>query len=224
MDANFLKVTPKYVRAVESANPVAYWRFESASGDRVHNEMGNRYEGILRGDYRWVGPSGNQAVEFGVAPNPGMMRVTDSWDDVLTDQFSFEFWMRPSHYHFGTVLGFAGPFDWSVKKNTYGIAVETQGGWGNAATTNRVRFLNRIPLAMYLPGMQLYSAPRYAARRWQHVVAVRDSDELKLYLDGELAQTDAQTVEKKLNTDPRYRAEAEAMRRTWNLLDFLRSL
>jgi len=48
-----------------------------------------------------------------------------------------------------------------------------------------------------------------------------EREELIAYLDGELAQTDAQTVEKKLNTDPRYRAEAEAMRRTWNLLDFL---
>lgn len=48
-----------------------------------------------------------------------------------------------------------------------------------------------------------------------------EREELIAYLDGELAQTDAQTVEKKLTSDPRYRAEAEAMRRTWNLLDFL---
>jgi hypothetical protein len=42
---------------------------------------------------------------------------------------------------------------------------------------------------MFTPGMSLYSGQRYAARRWQHVVAVRNRDSLKLYLDGELAQT-----------------------------------
>ena len=48
-----------------------------------------------------------------------------------------------------------------------------------------------------------------------------EREELIAYLDGELAQTEAHSVENRLNTDPRYRAEADAMRRTWNLLDFL---
>jgi anti-sigma factor RsiW len=48
-----------------------------------------------------------------------------------------------------------------------------------------------------------------------------EREQLIAYLDGELAQTDAQSVEKRLHTDPRFRAEADAMRRTWNLLDFL---
>jgi anti-sigma factor RsiW len=48
-----------------------------------------------------------------------------------------------------------------------------------------------------------------------------EREELIAFLDGELAHPEAQHVEKKLNTDPRYRAEADALRRTWNLLDFL---
>jgi anti-sigma factor RsiW len=48
-----------------------------------------------------------------------------------------------------------------------------------------------------------------------------DREELIAYLDGELSQTDAQTVEKRLNTDPRFRAEADALRKTYNLLDYL---
>jgi hypothetical protein len=189
MDANFLKVQPNYVQAIHDSNPVCYWRFESTDGNRVRNEMGDRFQGELRGDYRSIGPTGNQALEFGVAPNPGSMRVSDSWDDVLANNFSFEFWMRPSHYHVGTILGLAGPFDPIVKRNSYGIAVEIRGGWGNGATTNRVRFLNRVPLAMSTPGMSVYSGQRYQTRRWQHVVAVRDDNSMKLYLDGNLVQT-----------------------------------
>ncbi len=48
-----------------------------------------------------------------------------------------------------------------------------------------------------------------------------EREQLIAYLDGELAQTESQLVEKRLNTDPRFRAEADAMKRTWNLLDFL---
>lgn len=48
-----------------------------------------------------------------------------------------------------------------------------------------------------------------------------ERDELIAYLDGESALTDSQAVEKKLNTDPRFRAEADALRKTWNLLDYM---
>jgi hypothetical protein len=189
MDANFLRVTPNYIRAVRAAEPVAYWRFEEAEAKIVHNEMGAKFQGTLRGDYRWVGPEGSRAIEFGVAPNPGAMQVPESWDAVLAKDFSCEFWMRPSHYHLGTILGFAGPFDHELRKNIYGINVEIQGGWGDGARTNRVRFLNRAPLSQFSPGTSLFSTGRYATRRWQHVVAVRKGSDLSLYLDGELVQT-----------------------------------
>ncbi|MBL8799502.1 MAG: hypothetical protein JNM56_36810 [Planctomycetia bacterium] len=45
--------------------------------------------------------------------------------------------------------------------------------------------------------------------------------ELIAYLDGEMEHTDAEAVERKLNADPRIRAEADALRRTFNLLEFL---
>jgi hypothetical protein len=97
--------------------------------------------------------------------------------------------MRPSHYHLGTILGFAGPFEWDQKRNIYGINVEIQGGWGDGARTNRLRFLNRAPLSMNSPGTSLFSSGRYATRRWQHVAAIRDGSELMLYLDGKLVQS-----------------------------------
>jgi anti-sigma factor RsiW len=49
----------------------------------------------------------------------------------------------------------------------------------------------------------------------------QEREELVAYLDGELRGQAAQAVQAKLSLDPRYRAEAEAMRRTWEMLDFL---
>jgi anti-sigma factor RsiW len=48
-----------------------------------------------------------------------------------------------------------------------------------------------------------------------------DREDLVAYLDGELDGQKAQELEAKLNLDPNVRAEAEALRRTWQLLDYL---
>lgn len=45
--------------------------------------------------------------------------------------------------------------------------------------------------------------------------------ELVAYLDGEASPAAARDMEARLNRDPRLRAEAESLRRAWQLLDFL---
>jgi len=45
--------------------------------------------------------------------------------------------------------------------------------------------------------------------------------ELVAYLDGELDERRAQAVEARLGRDPAVRREAEALRKTWDLLDYL---
>jgi anti-sigma factor RsiW len=49
----------------------------------------------------------------------------------------------------------------------------------------------------------------------------KDRADLIAYLDGELDEPAARDLEARLNRDPRIRAEADALRRTWNLLDYL---
>jgi anti-sigma factor RsiW len=48
-----------------------------------------------------------------------------------------------------------------------------------------------------------------------------DRDNLVAYLDGELDAKTARALEAKLNLNPKARAEAEALRRAWDLLDYL---
>jgi hypothetical protein len=48
-----------------------------------------------------------------------------------------------------------------------------------------------------------------------------DRANLVAYLDGELHGAEAAALEAKLSLDPAARAEADALRRTWQLLDFL---
>jgi anti-sigma factor RsiW len=44
---------------------------------------------------------------------------------------------------------------------------------------------------------------------------------LVAYLDGELDEESTQALEARMSTDPKFRDEAEALERTWELLDFL---
>jgi anti-sigma factor RsiW len=48
-----------------------------------------------------------------------------------------------------------------------------------------------------------------------------DRADLIAYLDGELDEKSARAWEVRLNTDPSARAEAESLRRSWELLDYL---
>jgi len=48
-----------------------------------------------------------------------------------------------------------------------------------------------------------------------------DLNALTAYLDGELDDAASQAFEARLRRDPDLRAEAEAMKRTWEMLDYL---
>ena len=189
MDSSFLAVGLPYVREIKKAKPVAYWRFERSFGPQVPNEMGDSFPGQIVGTSRIVGPPGSRAIEVGLLPKAGSMRVHDSWDEVFAGDFALEFWMKPSHYHLGTVLSFVGEFDSLRNANSHGVAVEVKGGWGQDATTCRVRFTHRAPLIIGAGGVSIYSDQLYTPRRWQHVVATHSGDSLAIYLDGKLVQT-----------------------------------
>jgi len=49
----------------------------------------------------------------------------------------------------------------------------------------------------------------------------REQEDLVAFLDGELTGDEARVIERKLSLDPTARAEADILRRTWDLLDYL---
>ena len=49
----------------------------------------------------------------------------------------------------------------------------------------------------------------------------RQTEEIVAYLDGELDPKDAEGVTARLSLDPKLRAEAESLQRTWDILDIL---
>lgn len=191
MSNDFLSVTSAYVRDVIDSKPVAYWRFEETAGGVVKNEMGPAYQGQVRGTVNWSGPVGNHVIELGLTEDPGSMLVDESWDDVLMGDFSIELWMKPSHHHLGSLVGFVGAFDPELRKNTHGVLLEIAGPIHfGPSRINRLRFLHRSPLsAAPTTDATCFSKKTYSARRWQHVVATKEGDALHLFVDGVLVDS-----------------------------------
>jgi hypothetical protein len=192
MNSDFLSVTPEYVRKVVADHPVAYWRFEQSPGGVIRNEMGPPYQGHVKGEVAFAGPEGNRAVELGMNNRQGSILCDEPWDQVLAGDFTIELWMKPSHYHLGSMVGFVGDFDPVVHRNKHGVLLEACGpsnprDW---LRLNQLRFLHRSQLtADPHDGVSCFSGREYEPRRWQHVVAVREGHVLKLFVDGRLAQS-----------------------------------
>ncbi len=192
MSTDFLSVSPAYVRAVVAAKPVAYWRFEDSAGGVVRNEMSGAFQAQVKGEVGWAGPQGNRAIELGLDEKQGSIVANESWDAVLGGDFSIELWMKPSHHHLGSMVGFVGEFDALQQRNKHGVLLETCGPSGPSdwLRMKQLRLLHRSQLtANSADGVSCFSGRSYDARRWQHVVAVKQRGELRLYLDGELVQT-----------------------------------
>ncbi len=191
MSNDFLLVTPEYVQAVKSAQPVAYWRFEEARGGQITNEMGAGHHGRIKGEVGRAGPEGNRAVELGLSTVQGSILDADPWDDVFDGDFTIELWMKPNHQHLGSMVGFVGQFDREVRRNTHGILLEACGPANPSSVlrVNRLRFLHRAELTSDgSHGVNCFSPEPYELRKWQHVAAVRRGNQLCLYMDGALVQ------------------------------------
>jgi hypothetical protein len=109
----------------------------------------------------------------------------------IGDSYSIEFWIKPSHYHVGSVVSLVGDADMPNGIIPHGLLLE-MGGTGLIPSAlhhpGRVRFLHRSPASNDSElGTSCYSTDAYTLRKWQHVVAAKDASHMRLYFNGKLA-------------------------------------
>jgi hypothetical protein len=192
--ASQLNISEKYVETIREANPLAYWRFEGAVDGLMRNEVADRLHCRMAGKaVRWrPGPNGS-AVEFGIAAGPGYL-ISDDALDVQTENYSVEFWAKPTCFHHGTLFAL---IQWKEPWSPIGLhrmAVELCGpvSWVNnpQRTTDfhpgRIRFIHEC---RPLYDVDCYSENPYAVRQWQHIVAVKAATQMHLYRDGQLVDS-----------------------------------
>ena len=190
MIASQLNINDNYVAAVKQANPLAYWRFNHVQDGHVPNEMGDRFACRIEGPVRWrTYPAGNRSAEFGFSDQSGLLLSDRSFDSELKHGFTVEMWVKPSYVQTGTIISMARfPGD-TAEMPGQGMLVELQGPATDAGAVARsqIRFLHRNPPGRDVhTGVSCYSSEPYAPRKWQHVAAVKDTDTIRLYLDGKV--------------------------------------
>lgn len=190
MGSDLLRITDAYAQSVKDSNPLAYWRFEEATnspeGRFVKNEVSGRYACQLFGGVNLAWQANNHALEFGYGKSSGSARVNDSFDDLKGNEYTFELWVKPSHFHLGAILGLVRKGSNLGNAEVHGSLLELLGPF-NARDQkhNCFRFLHRNPVGAH-GGTDCYSSASYEARHWQHVVAVKTQQESRLYLNGKL--------------------------------------
>jgi hypothetical protein len=188
MESSQLKITDDYVSEIRQAKPIGYWRFENDGGRIIRNEMGNHLALRVYGDgVRSRRYEQNRAAEFDPARRFGYLMSDDRIDGLITGDYSVELWFKPSHRHQGVqFVLFDEPPKASDPANT-GLLMEIRGpsdSWYTRKVGN-VRFLHRSPPGL-TGGASLKPSVTYAVRSWQHMVGLKQGDELRFYLNGQL--------------------------------------
>jgi hypothetical protein len=194
MRSDKLLVSPEYVREILRGKPSLYWRFEGESPDVIRNEAGDRRHGRLVGSVQWIGQQDNGNVDFGAGLSAEELHAYIISDEPVTDDFSddysIEMWIKPSHYHWGTVASLVGDPPQPGWQNVHGMLFELGGPIAYPSAIEqpgRVRFLHRSPPSDdSAKGTSCFSGKPYALRQWQHVAAVKEGSQMRLYVDGEL--------------------------------------
>jgi hypothetical protein len=193
MRSDSLPVTREYVNEVLSGKPLLYWRFEGKEGSTVRNEVGDKYAGRVVGAVKWADQDGNKDVELGGGRTAESLHAYIISDEPLVGDFhqgySIEMWVKPSHYHWGTVASLIG----SPKgdhTSDHGMLLELGGPSASVTSIEhpgKIRFLHRSPPSGDLAkGMSCFSEMPYELRKWQHMAAVKEGSKMRLFVDGRL--------------------------------------
>lgn len=175
-----LPITPEYVEQVRASRPIAYWRFEEVADSMIASEVKSAGPLVAHGKILLVGDRNNQSAE---------LRWDGDWYlkskkklPLANTEYSIEAWVKPSHVHSGTIAYL------HYKADSYdsGARLELQGSGINRGA---VRYVQRTFKEKPDFGTSCFSTTPYAARRWQHVVAVKSGSQMKFYLDGKLCAT-----------------------------------
>jgi len=183
-----LAISPQYVEMVRQANPIAYWRFETSDGGVMRNEVGDRLHCRMVGDaVRWRPNQQNGSAEFGVTAGPGYL-ISDDVVDIKRD-YTLEAWVKPTYFHHGALFSL---IDWVPSRSPQGshrLHLELCGPVSGFADAVRVTEFNPGRVRFIHQNSECFSSTPYAVRRWQHLAAVKEDAQVRLYADGKLVAT-----------------------------------
>lgn len=181
MSLDQLNLSSAYRDEILKSAPAIYWRFEEEG--IVTNEVSEHFGATMRGDVRWKRFGENAFPEFGLSVKGDVFVMSEPWPKEPLDEYTVELWVKPSHYHNGTIIGMSEPV---TTKHAFMLEIGAPYHKSESQTKpNRFRFLHRSP-ADYSGGSSSYDTQAYQVRTWQHMVARKTGNRLQLLIDGKI--------------------------------------
>lgn len=182
-----LRVSESYVADVLSLDPQIYWRFEDVEGNVLSGETQQSVNAMIYSE------ASEDCVEVrqghvSFRRDDGRLRYLRSAEPIAglaSGPLSFEFWMWPEDLQHSTCLG-VYPDDDAPGQNHLNV-IEVVSDTFLIHEPGAVRFLVRSPPerdSKY--GVNAFTPGICTPGQWQHVVAVWDVSEIRLYVNGQL--------------------------------------
>lgn len=191
-----LAISEAYVDAVTSAEPLAYWRFESVDADRrVRNQVADRWH-LQLDDHVRLEPStdDNLVALFPAEADSAVAMTTEPFAGLNREQgYSIELWVHPGNASWSTVAGLLDDQRMDASQLPYLSVIELMGlsqdrRSGLMHDDFAVRFLHRSPPGAGA-GFNAITATAYRPSQWHHLAVVAQAGQLSVYVDGRLMQT-----------------------------------
>jgi hypothetical protein len=203
MLADRLTVPTAYVRRVQSLDPLLYWRFEGKADELLASSSQRGIAAQIHGRISIRQDAGNQFLDMGADTSGEKLAAYIVSSEPLNADFyqgySLEMWFKPSDVHRGVLASMVTAVQPEKLASDHGMLLELGGprvAKPALEKPGKVRFLHRSPPSGNIDeGTSCFSGSTYALRRWQHIVAVKDSQLLRLYVDGQLSDAAPNTTE-----------------------------
>ncbi|WP_404308088.1 LamG-like jellyroll fold domain-containing protein [Neorhodopirellula lusitana] len=188
-DNSELPLLLDYVDTVRRDQPTLYWRFDDTDGSVVLNEM----------------PGNHSASVYGLEESDDSIRfqngyarfdrcdvkrylVSENAIEGLNERpYSIEFWMKPDDLQHATCVGIVpeNRTDPRMFLNVIEIVTDTF----MIHEPGAIRFLHRTPPDVnYEVGTNAFTPGICVPGQWQHVVTVKRTDAMEIYVNGKLVR------------------------------------
>ncbi|UUO06367.1 LamG domain-containing protein [Blastopirellula sp. J2-11] len=190
LDQASLSVSDAYAATIIADQPLVYWRFEQEDqqGDMIRNQMSDRYAGHLHASEPESLQLDHGSLDFNPSKQPRYLKLDEPIEHLNAGDFTVEFWVRPQRMHWGTIFGLLPLQQSEPDRESHLCVIEYANQTNLVHRPATIRFLFRYPPTTYQGGMNVFSAETCTPGMWHHLVAVRDSDGIRLYLNGKLRE------------------------------------
>ncbi|BCX47278.1 hypothetical protein HAHE_11860 [Haloferula helveola] len=198
-----LKVSAAYRAAVDASKPMLLWNFEEPpTNGTLPNPSDPDLAGLIRGECEFMNEAGARSLRLGRGDRSGWIDGNGPWRKQDPEPFTVELWARPDHIQWGHLFQLRVETDKDPLTGApprgqvvyFCMEFTDSGVFGATPGNPAVRAVFRSPATeradMLFPGgvnAALTSPDRYAPGRWYHLVARVGTQDITLFINGDVA-------------------------------------